>query len=103
MKQITPISIPSGLAFSDLKLARDADGSVSFDATVIAKIEADSGLPDGFFMGQDEGAVADLIAHWYRAHIAAGGDPDSVQEDLVTEARIEDERGFGLSHQPGLA
>ena len=32
MKQITPISIPQGMAFSDLRLSRDTDtGDVSFD------------------------------------------------------------------------
>jgi len=103
MTKLTPICIPADLTFADLKLARDADGSVSFDTAVIERIEAASGLPAGFFMGQDEGAIADLITHWYRVHLAGGGAPDPVQEDLIGEVRAEDERGGGLSHAPGRA
>lgn len=103
MQQITPISIPADLTFADLKLARDSDGMVSFDTSVISRIEAASGLPDGFFMGQHEGAVAELLTHWYRLHIDGGGAPDAVQEDLIAETRAEDVRGGGFSHQPGRA
>lgn len=103
MQRLTTISIPADLEFSDLKLARDADGMVSFDTSVISRIEAASGLPDGFFMGQDEDAVSSLITQWCRMHLAAGGSPDPVQEDLIHEAQIEDAHGGGLSHAPGTA
>lgn len=97
------IRIPHDLPFSALHLARDADGAVSFDAAVIAQVEAASGLPVGFFLSQHEDAVADLISHWYARHRADGGEPDPVQEDLIAEARLEDERGGGLSYPPGQA
>lgn len=97
------IKIPADLDFSALRLARDADGAVSFDTSVIAQIEAASGLPAGFFMRQHEDAIAELISHWYARHRADGGAPDLVQEDLIAEARIEDERGGGFSHEPGRA
>lgn len=103
MTKPTPISIPADLTFADLKLARDGDGNVSFDTAVIERIEAASGLPTGFFIGQHEDAVAELITHWYRAHLAGGGAPDPVQEDLISEVQAEDERGGGLSHSPGRA
>jgi len=99
----TTICIPADLAFSDLKMARDPDGMVSFDTSVISRIEAASGLPDGFFMEQDESALSELITNWYRAHLAAGGAPDPVQEDLIEEARLEDLHGAGFSHAPGSA
>lgn len=102
-QQITTIKIPAGLAFSDLNLARDVDGMVSFDASVIERVAVASGLPPTFFMDQPEGAVSQLIAQWYRSHLAVGGAPDPVQEDLANEVRIEDARGGGLSHQPGRA
>lgn len=101
--KLTTIVIPPGLAFADLKLARDADGMVSFDTAVIARIEAASGLPDGHFMAQAEGALADLVTQWYRAHLAAGGAPDPTQEDLIGEVRAEDAAGQHASHAPGRA
>jgi hypothetical protein len=100
----TPISIPLGMAFADLRLARDQKtGDVSFDVAVIERIEAESGLPAGFFMGQHEDAIAALITTWYSAHRAAGGDADLVAEDLLAEVRAEDAAGQPYSHKPGRA
>ena len=98
------IGIPSDLKFSDLKLARDPQtGDVSFDTRVIERICEASGLPADYFMVRPEDALSQLLASWYSAHIAAGGEPDPVQEDLIAETRAEDARGGGLSHQPGRA
>ena len=100
----TQISIPLGMAFSDLRLARDPQtGDVSFDTAVIESIEAESGLPAGFFMGQHEDALAALITTWYSAHRAAGGDADPVAEELLAEVRAEDAAGQPYSHAPGRA
>ena len=104
MKQITPISIPKGVVFSDLRLERDPQtGDVSFDTAIIERIERESGLPTGFFMGQHEDAVASLITGWYSAHRAAGGAADPVAEDLLAEVRTEEAAGQSYSHQPGRA
>lgn len=104
MKQITHISIPHGMAFSDLRLARDAQtGDVSFDTAIIERIEADSGLPAGFFMDQDEDALASMLTGWYAAHRAAGGASDPVAEDLLAEVRAEDAAGQPYSYNPGRA
>lgn len=104
MKKVTPISIPHDLAFSDLRLARDPQtGDVSFDVSVIERIERASGLPDGFFMDQPEDALASLLTTWYSTHRAAGGVADPVAEDLLTEVRAEDAAAQPYSHQPGRA
>lgn len=104
MNKITPIRIPQGMVFSELRLARDPQtGDVSFDTSVIERVEAESGLPAGFFMGQHEDAVASLITGWYSAHRAAGGAADPVAEDLLAEVRAEDAAGQPYSHQPGRA
>ena len=104
MHKITPISIPLGMAFADLRLARDLKtGDVSFDTAVIERIEQESGLPAGFFMGQHEDALAALITTWYSAHRAAGGDADQVADDLIAEVRAEDAAGQPYSHKPGRA
>ena len=102
-QKLTTIAIPAGLDFSALKLARDGTGDVSLDTSVVAQIEQASGLPEGFFMTQPEGALGELIVRWYGMHKAAGGAPDQVAEDLIAETRAEEERGGGFSHQPGRA
>lgn len=104
MKKITPIAIPDGLTFADLRLARNPKtGDVSFDTAIIERIEAASGLPTGFFMGQPEDAVAELITAWYAHHIAAGGARDAVADELLAEVRAEDNAGQPYSHKAGLA
>lgn len=104
MKKITPISIPVDLDFSALRLARDSGtGDVSFDTAVIERIERESGLPAGFFMGQHEDAMAALITTWYSRHIAAGGARDRVADDLIAEVHAEDAAGQPYSHASGRA
>lgn len=100
----TTVMIPAGLDFSALQLGRDpSTGDVSFDTSVIERIEAASGLPPGFFMGQDEGALAGLITGWYSQHLAAGGARDAVADDLIGEVQAEEAAGQRVSHQPGRA
>lgn len=96
------IQIP-GIDFAELKLARDADGAVSFDTAVIERIEQANGLPAGYFMQQPEDALAQLLVTWYRLHLAAGGQPDPVAADLFAEAELEQARGVVVSHAPGRA
>ena len=104
MHKITLISIPPGMAFADLRLTRDQKtGDVSFDVAVVERIEAESGLPAGFFMCQHEDAMAALITTWYSAHRSSGGDADPVAEDLLAEVRAEDAAGQHYSHKPGHA
>ena len=102
-KRIAQAVIPADLEFSALKLARASDGSVSFDTSVIERICAASGIDPALILQGPETNIAGLIVSWYAAHRAGGGATDPVAEDLITEARIEDERGGGLSHQPGQA
>ena len=91
----TPIAIPEGVAFADLRLARDPQTG--------DQVERESGLPAGFFMGQPEDALAALITTWYSQHLAAGGERDAVADDLIAEARAEDAAGQPYSHAPGQA
>lgn len=98
------ISIPAGLDFSALRLARDpGTGDVSFDTAVVERIESASGLSPGVFMGQPEDALAEVITTWYAQHLAAGGARDAVADDLIAEVRAEDAAGQAYSHKPGRA
>lgn len=103
MKQLVAIVIPGDLPFSDLKLARDADGSVSFDWAPIERICAASGLDVALLRDQPEDNLAGVLTAWYRQHLAAGGAPDSVYADLIGEVAAEDAAGQHYSHAPGRA
>ena len=103
MPKAIPINIPADLDFSELKLARDPDGMVSFDQKAIETIEQASGIAAGFFMSQPEDAVSSVIFAWYRHHLSSGGAPDATAEDLIAEVRAEDAAGQYASHPPGRA
>lgn len=103
MKQAITVRIPDDLEFSALNLARDPDGMVSFDWSPIERICEANGIDVSMFRDAPEDNVGGLITAWYAEHRARGGEPDPVQEDLIAEARIEDERGGGISYRPGLA
>lgn len=100
---LAKVAIPDNLDFSDLRLARDPDGGVSFDWAVIERICEASGLPVELFRDAPEDNVSGLIVSWYQAHRQNGGEPDPVAEDLIAEVLAEDAAGQQISHAPGRA
>ena len=102
-QQLARVAIPEGLDFSDLRLAREADGAVSFDWAVIERICAASGMPVELLREGPEDNVAGLLIGWYCAHRERGGKADPVAEDLLAEVRAEDATGQHVSHAPGRA
>lgn len=101
MKKFVAIVIPNDLDFSALRLARTADGSVSFDWTPIERICKASGVDIAMFRDHSEDNLASVLTNWYTAHRAAGGEADPVAEDLLAEIRAEDAAGQHHSHAPG--
>ena len=97
------ITIPDGVRFADLRLARDPDGHVSFDWRPVELICAASGLDIEVFRAGPERNVAGLLAVWYLVARAEGEPPDPVQDDLITETLFENAYGGGISHPPGRA
>lgn len=102
-QQMAKVSIPDDLDFSDLRLERDSDGSVSFDWDVVERICKSSGLPVTMFRDASEDNVAGLIVSWYQAHRQNGGAADPVAEDLIAEVIEEEKAGQQVSYQPGSA
>lgn len=102
-QQMTKVAIPNDLNFSDLRLARDPDGSVSFDWAVIERICEASGLPVELLRDGPEDNIAGLLIGWYQAHRQRGGGTDPVAEDLLGEVHAEDAAGQHVSHAPGRA
>jgi len=103
MKDKVNIAIPEGMAFSDLSLSRTADGDLEFDADVIRRICAASGIDEALFFNAPEDNLAQLLTVWYAIARANGEPPDPVMEDTAQEALIEELRGQSVSHKPGRA
>lgn len=93
MKLVNPIEIPADVSFEDLQLSRDpVTGVVAFDLEPVERVcDANDIDVDSFLTNDNIGA---LLSAWYQAHLASGGAPDPVQEQLLAEVEAEDE--FGL-------
>jgi hypothetical protein len=102
-QQMTQVAIPDDLEFSDLRLSREPDGSVSFDWRVIERICEASGLPVELLRDGPEDNVSGLIVGWYQEHRKRDGEPDPVAEDLIAEALAEEQAGQAASLPPGRA
>lgn len=102
-QQMAKVTIPDDLDFSDLRLARNPDGSVSFDWAAIERICEASGLPVEMFRDAPEDNVSGLIVGWYQAHRQHGGEADPVADDLIAEVVAEEKAGQSISHKPGRA
>ncbi len=100
---LAQITIPDDVRFSDLHLARDQDGHISFDWTPIERICAASGLDVALLRDAPEDNVASLIVAWYAEHLRNGGERDAVQDDLIAETAAEDAAGQHHSLPPGRA
>jgi hypothetical protein len=98
------ITIPENLEFSELHLVRGAStaGAIEFDWEPIEAICDASGIDISVFY-EDQAKLSSLLMAWYAKHRELGGAQDPVMEELIEEARIEDELGLGISHKPGNA
>jgi hypothetical protein len=84
-QQINNIVIPSDLTFTDLRLFRDPNGSVSFDWAVIERVCSVSGIPVEIFRDAPEDNVSGLIVGWYQIHRQHDGELDPVAEEVLAE------------------
>ncbi len=98
------VTIPNGVEFGDLHLSRNPeDGLVRFEMAPIEAICEASALDLDELVQGPQPLVGLFIAAWYEVHLARGGVPDPVQEDLIEEARLETEHGGGFTYAPGHA
>lgn len=88
--QMATLSIPDGVEFSDLQLARQGDGSIVFDWSPIKRICAASNIPVDLFRQASEDNIAGLLISWYITHLNRGGAPDPVAEELLSGALADD-------------
>lgn len=102
-KMLAQIIIPGDVLFSDLRMAREANGMVSFDWSPIERICAASGIDISLLRDDQEDNVSSLLVAWYAEHLRTGGARDPVQDDLIAETIAEDAAGQRASLPPGRA
>lgn len=85
--------------FSALDLRYESDGGVTFEASVIKRLCAQSRIP----MLTDADAISAFIVNWYIEHLRAGGERDTVAHSLCIEVLVENDAGQNHSFKPGRA
>ncbi|MEO7108612.1 MAG: hypothetical protein ABIZ09_19720 [Rhodoferax sp.] len=79
------LKLPEGYTFEDLKLRRCADDAIDLDMDLVKLICTMNGL-DFDKVLQDPGpVVTSILTVWYKSHLAEGGQPDSLMEQLKTQ------------------
>lgn len=85
------VVIPQGLSFNDLKLHAlpGEEGMIGMDTDVIMAVLLTSRIcPNCFFKDQPMRSM--LFTLWYDAHLAQGGQPDPVMEEIKAAAEAKD-------------
>lgn len=87
---LTYLTIPYGLKFEHLNLARDPQsGALLFDRAVINAVCNENGLDSEAFLTMPQVKLAAVLAAWYVAACHAGAACDPVAEQLLTNIADE--------------
>lgn len=78
------LKLPEGYSFADLKIRRCADDAIDLDMDLVERICKLNGL-DFEKVCQNPGpVVTTILTIWYKSHLAEGGRPDALMEELRT-------------------
>ncbi len=82
------LKLPEGYSFADLKIRRCAsDDAIDLDMDLVKLICTINGL-DFDKVRQDPGpVVTTILTVWYKSHLAEGGEPDPLMEELKSQGR----------------
>jgi hypothetical protein len=79
------LKLPEGYTFADLKIRRCESDAIDLDMDLVKLICNINGL-DFAKVLQDPGpVVTSILAVWYKSHLAAGGQPDLLMEELKSQ------------------
>jgi hypothetical protein len=82
------ITIPDDVTFDDLDLAYDpAADAISMDGAVLARVLEANGLEPGAIL-RDQQQQCRMLVNWYEAHLAAGGERDTIMDLFSTDTEF---------------
>jgi hypothetical protein len=76
------LKLPEGYAFSDLKIRRCEDDAIDLDMDLVKLICQINGLDFAKVLQNPGPVVTSILTVWYKSHLAAGGQPDALMEEL---------------------
>jgi hypothetical protein len=79
------LKLPEDYSFADLKIRRCADDAIDLDMDLVKLICNLNGL-DFEKVCQNPGpVVTSILTVWYKSHLAEGGEPDALMEELKSQ------------------
>lgn len=76
------LKLPEEHIFEDLKLRRCADDAIDLDMDLVRKVCQLNGLDFDKVQANPGPVVSTILTVWYKSHLAEGGSPDPVMEQL---------------------
>jgi hypothetical protein len=82
------LKLPEGYTFADLKLRRCADDAVDLDMDLVKLVCKINGLDFDKVLQNPGPVVTSVLTVWYKSHLADGGAPDALMEELKKQTRL---------------
>ena len=76
------LKLPEGYCFADLKLRRYAADAIDLDMDLFKLVCTLNGMDFDRVLQNPGPVVTSVLTVWYKRHLADGGAPDALMEDL---------------------
>lgn len=76
------LKLPEGYTFADLKIRRCESDAIDLDMDLVKLICNINGLDFAKVLQNPGPVVTSILTVWYKNHIASGGQPDPLMEEL---------------------
>ena len=81
---VLTLKLPDGYVFSDLKLRRCDDDAIDLDMNLVKLICTINDLNFDKVLQNPGPVVTSILTVWYKSHLAQGGEPHALMEELKT-------------------
>ena len=82
---VLALKLPEGYAFADLKLRRCDDDAIDLDMDLVQVVCRINGLDFDKVLQNPGPVVTSILTGWYKSHLALGGAPDALMEELKSQ------------------
>ena len=81
------LKLPEGYTFSDLKIRRCEVDAIDLDMDLVKVICKLNGLDFDKVCQNPDPVVTSILTVWYKTHLAGGGQPDALMEELKSSGQ----------------
>ncbi len=79
------LKLPEGYTFADLQLRRCDDAAIDLNMDLVQLICSINGLDFAKVLENPGPVVTSILTVWYKTHLAEGGQPDALMEELKSQ------------------